>query len=123
MPDRPRRRPADAFLPLSPVVFEVLLALSDDERHGYAILQEVERRSQGRTRLRPGSLYRALARLLEDGLIAESDERPAADLDDARRRYYGLTALGRQVTRAEALRLAALVRVAGAKQVLGKADA
>jgi DNA-binding PadR family transcriptional regulator len=123
MPDRLRRRPPAAFLPLSAVVFEILLALCDEERHGYGILQEVSRRSGGATRLRPGSLYRALSRLLADGLIEESDERPAPDLDDARRRYYGLTALGQQVTRAEAGRLAALVRAAGAKRILRKVDA
>jgi DNA-binding PadR family transcriptional regulator len=124
MPDRPRRRRLDAFLPLSPVVFEILLALADDERHGYAILREVEHRSEGRSRLRPGSLYRALARLLADGLIAESDERPVPErADDARRRYYSLTPLGRQVARGEASRLAALVRAAGAKRILGKVGA
>ena len=76
MSDRPRRRPVDPFLPVGPVVFDILLALSDEERHGYAILQEVAARSGEAAVLRPGTLYRALARLLEDGLIAETEERP-----------------------------------------------
>jgi DNA-binding PadR family transcriptional regulator len=118
MPDLPRRRPAETFIPLSPVVFDILLALSDDERHGYGIMQEVSRRSDGATRLRPGSLYRALARLVQEDLVEESDERPAPDLDDERRRYYRLTPLGQKVAAAEALRLAALLRAARAKKVL-----
>ncbi len=126
MSDRLRRRPAEHFLPLSPVVFDVLLALADGERHGYGILQEVAGRS-GQTKaappLRPGTLYRALARLLDDGLIEESEERPAPDLDDERRRYYRLTALGHELARLEAQRLSGLLRAARAKKVLRKADA
>jgi DNA-binding PadR family transcriptional regulator len=118
MPDRPRRPLAETFIPLSPVVFDILLALSDDERHGYGIMQEVSRRSDGATRLRPGSLYRALARLVQEDLVEESDERPAPDLDDERRRYYRLTPLGHKVAAAEARRLAALLRAARAKKVL-----
>jgi DNA-binding PadR family transcriptional regulator len=116
--DQPRRRRAEAFIPLSPVVFDILLALSDDERHGYGIMQEVARRSDGATRLRPGSLYRALARLVQENLVEESDERPAPDLDDERRRYYRLTPLGQKVASAEARRLAGLLRAARAKKVL-----
>jgi len=116
--DRPRRPPAEKLIPLSPVVFDVLLALSDDERHGYAIMRDVAARSAGATRLLPGSLYRALARLVEDGLVEESDERPLPDLDDERRRYYRLTALGRKVVAAEARRLAAVVRTARVRKVL-----
>lgn len=122
MPDRPRKPEAETFIPLSPVVFEILLALSDEERHGYGIMQDVAVRSGGATRLRPGTLYRAVARLVEDGLLEESDERPAPDQDDERRRYYRLTALGQRVTAAEARRLANLVRSARAKKVLGKAE-
>ena len=118
MPDRPRRPLAETFIPLSPVVFDILLALSDDERHGYGIMQEVSRRGDGATRLRPGSLYRALARLVQEDLVEESDERPAPDLDDERRRYYRLTPLGHKVAAAEARRLAALLRAARAKKVL-----
>ena len=123
MPDRPRRPAVDRFIPLSPVVFDILLALTDDERHGYGILQEVARRSAGATQLRPGTLYRAIARLLQEELIEESEERPAPDLDDERRRYYRLTTLGRDVAGAEARRLAALLRAARAKKILGRADA
>lgn len=117
MPDRPRRPLAETFIPLSPVVFDILLALSDDERHGYGIMQEVSRRSDGAARLRPGSLYRALARLVQEDLVEESDERPAPDLDDERRRYYRLTPLGQKVVAAEARRLAGLLRAARAKKV------
>jgi DNA-binding PadR family transcriptional regulator len=98
------------FLPLTPVVFEVLLALAAAERHGYTIMQEVERRTDGRIVLHPGTLYRALGRLLDTGLIEELDERP--DEDDERRRYYRLTPLGRAVARAEADRLATQVTAA-----------
>ena len=116
--DRPRRPPAETFIPLSAVVFDILLALSDDERHGYGIMQEVSRRSAGATRLRPGSLYRALARLVQEDLVEESDERPAPDRDDERRRYYRLTSLGQKVVAAEARRLATLLRAARAKKIL-----
>ena len=122
MPDRLRKPLPETFIPLSPVVFEILLALSDEERHGYGIMQDVAVRSGGATRLRPGTLYRAVARLVEDGLLEESDERPAPDQDDERRRYYRLTPLGQRVTAAEARRLANLVRSARARKVLRKAD-
>ena len=122
MPDRPRRPPAEKFIPLSPAVFDILLALCDEERHGYGIMQEVERRSGGQTRLRAGTLYRALARLVDERLAEESDERPAPDLDDERRRYYRLTDLGRQVVAAEARRLAGLLRAARAKKALRGAE-
>lgn len=123
MPDRPRRPAVSRFLPLSPVAFDILLALTDDERHGYGILQEVAGRAGGGEALRPGTLYRALARLLQEGLIEESEERPAPDLDDERRRYYRLTPLGGEVVAAEARRLAALLRAVRAKKILGRADA
>jgi DNA-binding PadR family transcriptional regulator len=97
----------DRFLPLTPVVLEIALALAGGDRHGYDIMQEVERRSDGRIVLHPGTLYRALARLLDQGLIEELDER--RDDDDERRRYYRLTALGRAVARAEVERLAGQV--------------
>jgi len=103
---------ADRFLPLTPVVFEIALALAAGERHGYEIMQDVERRTDGRIVLHPGTLYRALGRLLEQGLIEELDERPAADRDDERRRYYRLSPLGRAVARAEVERLAGQVAAA-----------
>ena len=96
-----RFRP-ETFLPLTPVAFEILLALADGEQHGYSIMREVERRSGGAVTLHPGTLYRALARLLESGLIAELDERPDPQHDDERRRYYQLTERGVAVARAEA---------------------
>src|ERR671913_2509021 len=96
----------DRFLPLTPVVFEIALALAAGERHGYEIMQDVERRTDGRIVLHPGTLYRALARLLDQGLIEELDERPAGGHDDERRRYYRLSALGHAVARAEVERLA-----------------
>jgi DNA-binding PadR family transcriptional regulator len=95
------------------------LALADDERHGYGIMQEVERRSGGTVRLGPGTLYGAIKRMLAAGLIEESDRRPAPERDDQRRRcYYRLTRLGRRVAADEAERLAALVRVAEAKRLI-----
>jgi DNA-binding PadR family transcriptional regulator len=101
----------ERFLPLTPVVFEIALALAAGERHGYEIMQDVERRTDGAIVLHPGTLYRALGRLLDQGLIEELDERPAAE-DDERRRYYRLTALGHGVARAEVERLASQVSAA-----------
>jgi DNA-binding PadR family transcriptional regulator len=102
----------DRYLPLTPVVFEIALALAAGERHGYEIMQDVERRTDGRIVLHPGTLYRALGRLLDQGFIEELDERPAADRDDERRRYYRLTSLGRAVAHAELERLAGQVSAA-----------
>lgn len=102
----------ERFLPLTPVVFEIALALASGERHGYQIMQEVERRSDGQIVLHPGTLYRALGRLLDQRLIEELDERPAAEGDDERRRYYRLTPLGHAVARAEVERLARQVSAA-----------
>jgi DNA-binding PadR family transcriptional regulator len=102
----------ESFLPLTPVVFEIALSLAAGERHGYEIMQDVERRTDGAIALHPGTLYRALGRLLDQGLIEELDERPAADVDDERRRYYRLTSLGQAVARAEVDRLASQVTAA-----------
>ena len=109
------------LLPLSPAVFHVLLALADAERHGYGIIKEVEARTEGRVRLGPGTLYGSIKRLLEQGMVEESGERPDAALDDERRRYYRLTDFGRRVATAEAERLSGLVKVARAKQLLSRA--
>jgi len=103
------------------VEFHVLLALASEERHGYAILQEVAALTGGEVRLEPGTLYRALHRMLKDGWVAESARRPAADLDDERRRYYRLTPAGRRVAAAEAARLQRLVAVARANRLLSRA--
>src|SRR5438034_10786505 len=93
------------LLPLTPALFHVLLALADGEKHGYAILKEVARRTGGKVRLSAGTLYGIIHRLLGDGLIVESEERPDPALDDERRRYYRLTEFGRKVAVAEAERL------------------
>jgi DNA-binding PadR family transcriptional regulator len=112
--------PVDSFLPLTPAVFHILIALADGETHGYAIMQEVARRSGGSVRLGPGTLYGAIGRLLEDGLIEESEERPDPEMDDTRRRYYRLTHFGSRVLAAETERLAGLVRAARSTKVIRK---
>ena len=111
-------RAPEAFLPLTPAVFQILLALADGERHGYGIMRDITERSQGTVRMGPGTLYGTIQRMLADGLIAVADERPDPAHDDERRRYYRLTDLGQRVARAEALRLEELVRLARTKRVL-----
>ena len=97
------------MLPLSPAVFHILLALAEGERHGYGIMQEIETRTGGKTKLGPGTLYGSIKRMLSDRLIEESAHRPDPSLDDERRRYYRLTGFGRRVAIAEAKRLQDLV--------------
>jgi DNA-binding PadR family transcriptional regulator len=106
--------------PLTPAVFHVLLALADSERHGYAIMQEVAESTGGRIKMGPGTLYGTIKRLLEARMIEESDERPDPELDDERRRYYRLTAVGQRAVRAEALRYAEMAEVARRKRLIGK---
>lgn len=106
---------------LRPVEFHILLALAGDDLHGYAILQEVARLTEGDLEIEPGTLYRALHRMLRDGWVVESSRRPAADLDDERRRYYRLTLLGRRVATAEANRIARLLSVARMHKLLSRA--
>jgi DNA-binding PadR family transcriptional regulator len=104
------------FHPLHRDTFQILVALADRDRHGYSILREIEARTAGRVKMSPSTLYASIRRLLESGLIAELDERPDAEHDDERRRYYRLTPLGRGVAMAEASRLAQLLedaRVSG----------
>src|SRR5580704_19723259 len=101
----------ESFLPLKPHWFHVLLSLTDQEQHGYGIMQEVLARTNDKVRLWPATLYGTLKRLIEAGLIEESDDRPAMELDDARRRYYRLTRLGRRVLDAETERLKELLRI------------
>jgi DNA-binding PadR family transcriptional regulator len=108
----------DSFLPLSPPVFHILLALVDEERHGYGIMQEVMFRTDGQVHLVPGTLYGAIKRLLKQKLIEETDERPDPALNDERRRYYRMTEFGQRVLGAEATRLARRVEQAQAKQLL-----
>jgi len=107
-----------SFLPLTPLAFHVLMALADAGRHGYAIIQEVDARTDGLIRLRTGTLYTLLQRLLVEELIAESRERPRSEEDDERRRYYELTALGREVLAADARRLETAVAEARRKRVI-----
>jgi len=108
------------MLPLTPAVFNILLALADGERHGYGIMKEVEEQTQRQMRMGPGTLYGTIKRMFAAGLIEESDERPDPELDDERRRYYRLTEFGRRVASAELERLSNLIRVARAKQLVGK---
>lgn len=101
-----------ALLPLPPVTFHILLALADQDRHGYAIIQEVEERTGGELTLSAGTLYRSIHRMLEQGLVIETRDRPAPEDDDERRRYYRITKFGIETARAEARRLEQLVRLA-----------
>ena len=107
---------AQKFIPLKTHWFHILLSLAGGEQHGYGIMQEVLNRTTGKVRLWPATLYGSIKRLIEAELIEESDERPAPELDDARRRYYRLTALGRRVLDAECERLQELVRTIRVKQ-------
>ena len=111
------REPRD-LLPLTPAVLHILLSLADEERHGYGIMREVEGRTGGGVRMGPGTLYGSIKRMLADGLIEESDERPDPELDDSRRRYYRITDFGRRVAGAEAARLESLVSSARDKKLL-----
>jgi DNA-binding PadR family transcriptional regulator len=107
-----RRRAAPEYLPLRPIEFEILLSLLNGERHGYGIVQDADERNPGTGKPGLGTLYRALRRLKEEGLIESSARRPAPDAEDERRNYYAITAAGRSVAEAEARRLESLVRAA-----------
>lgn len=109
---------AQAFVPLKAQWFEIMLSLAGGEQHGYGIMQEVRNRTNGRVRLWPATLYGSIKQLIEAELIEESDERPAPELDDARRRYYRLTALGSRVLDAECERLQELVRAIQVKRAM-----
>jgi DNA-binding PadR family transcriptional regulator len=111
-------RKADELLPLTPGMFHVLIALADGEKHGYAIIKEVVRRTDGAIRLSAGTLYTLIRRFVQDGVVAESSERPDPALDDERRRYYRLTPFGRDVARAEAARMEATLSMARAKNLI-----
>lgn len=117
MPTAKSSEPA-AFLPLTPAVFNILLALAEGEKHGYAIMLDVEDNTDGQMTMGPGTLYGSLKRMLKAGLVAETDERPDPNLDDQRRRYYTLTGLGDRVLRLEAERLASQVNAARARGIL-----
>ena len=118
----PTRRPEE-FLPLTPAMFHILLALADKERHGYHIMREVDERTEGNVKLGPGTLYGSIKRMMADGLIEELEERPDPELDDERRRYYRLTDFGFRVATAEAQRLEQMVRSARAKKLLPRTKA
>ena len=113
------KKSAQDLLPLTPSVFHILLALADEERHGYGIMQDVARQTDGTLQLGPGTLYGCLKRMLAAGLVEESEERPDPELDDERRRYYRMTPLGKRVVRAEAQRLAGAVMAAKSKLIGG----
>jgi len=104
----------DALLPLQPTSFHILLSLADEDRHGYAIIQDIARRTNGEIRLSAGTLYRSIQRLQEQGLILETRTRPAPEEDDERRRYYRITPLGKAVAEAEVARLRDLLKMARA---------
>ncbi len=116
----PMHKSVEPTAPLTPAMFHVLLALAGDDLHGYAILKDVELRTNGEVKLSTGTLYGIIKRLLNDGLIAERRERPAAIHDDERRRYYRLTARGREVAGAEAARLEKVVALARSRRLLKK---
>lgn len=106
---------ASSFLPLPTATFHILLALRDQEKHGYAIMREVELLSDGLVKIGPGTMYGSIKRMLAEGLIEESDNRPDADSDDERRRYYRSTQLGEAVCQAEVERIAKLLQNASSK--------
>jgi DNA-binding PadR family transcriptional regulator len=113
---KPTPDPHD-FLPLTPAIAHILLALADEDRHGYAIMQEIDRITDGGVRMGPGTLYGTIKRMMASRLIEEADERPDPAVDDQRRRYYRATPLGRAVLAAETSRMARLVGAARAKRV------
>lgn len=102
----------DALLPLPPATFHILVALAGEDRHGYAIIQDIATRTDGEVQLSAGTLYRSIQRMQEQGLISETHQRPARELDDERRRYYRLTPFGVAVARAEARRLTQMLKLA-----------
>jgi DNA-binding PadR family transcriptional regulator len=112
------RRSPDTLLPLTPAMFQVLIALADGEKHGYAIIKEVARRTAGEVSLSAGTLYAIVRRFEQEGVIEESASRPDPALDDERRRYFRLTAFGREVAQAEARRMESALRMAQAKNLI-----
>jgi len=105
---------------ITPTMFQVLMSLRDAERHGYSIMRDIEEQTDGAVRVGAATLYRSIKKLVDGGLIAETDERPDPELDDERRRYYRLTSLGERVAREEAERLAKLVEMAYRKSLIGR---
>lgn len=117
MPDYPRRRLPQQYLPLSVPVFQILLSLSDQDLHGYAIIQDIRARTAGEVTLTASTLYAAVKRLLDGRLIEELDTRPGPEDDDSRRRYYGITPLGVDVARLEMARLERALKMARQKKL------
>ncbi|HEX6973827.1 MAG TPA: PadR family transcriptional regulator [Vicinamibacterales bacterium] len=115
-----RRQDPESLLPLTAGMFQVLIALADGEKHGYAIIKEVARRTDGAVTLSAGTLYTIVRRFEQEGVIAEADTRPDPALDDERRRYYRLTDFGRDVARAEAERMQSALDMARAKHLIPK---
>jgi DNA-binding PadR family transcriptional regulator len=106
---------AESLLPLPPATFHILVALADEDRHGYAVIKDVAARTGGKLKLSPGTLYRSIDRMVQQGLIREISSRPARDMDDERRRYYRITPFGRDVAWAESRRLAQMLDLARAR--------
>jgi DNA-binding PadR family transcriptional regulator len=119
----PKKKTIESYLPLTPGVFHVLLSLADGEKHGYVISKEIASRTNNEVRLSAGTLYGIIKRLLEDGFIEESEDRPDFSLDDQRRRYYRLTKLGGALAEAEAERMERVLAMARAKRVIGPESA
>lgn len=117
-PARDDRDEIQTLLPLPPASFHILMAVAQEDRHGYAIIQDVDERTGGAIHLSAGTLYRSIQRLLEQGLLVEARARPARALDDPRRRYYRITPFGTAVARAEAGRMAGLLRIARGQGIL-----
>jgi DNA-binding PadR family transcriptional regulator len=107
----------ESLLPLPPATFHILMALADEDRHGYAIIQDIAVRTDGELQMSAGTLYRSIQRMQEQGLIIEPRERPAPENDDERRRYYRITPFGLAVARAEARRLTQMVKLARARGI------
>jgi DNA-binding PadR family transcriptional regulator len=107
----------EVLLPLPPATFHILMALADEDRHGYAIIQDIALRTDGELQMSAGTLYRSIQRMQEQGLIIEPRERPAPENDDERRRYYRITPFGLAVARAEARRLMQMVKLARARGI------
>lgn len=118
-----QERDAASHLPLTPPAFHVLLALADGDKHGYVIMKDVAQRTENKVRLSAGTLYGIISRLLGEGMIVETRERPAPALDDERRRYYRLTDFGREVAIAELERMEKVLAMARSKRLLAKAGA
>jgi len=117
---KPQKETIEPHLPLTAAMFQVLLSLADGEKHGYAIIKEVERRTDGQVVLGAGTLYAIIRRFVAEGVITETAERPDPALDDERRRYYRLSDFGRDVARAEAARMEEALGMARAKRLIGR---